>query len=174
MKHHYSKAYLSDKLGSLSYQGARFVGAGVALFLGVLATLWISGPHEPKYVAVFLLYLLLAGGVGGLIVLVRRIFRKPEALRTTTFEIDRHGLWRQTESSRQLMIGSAELVSIEVFRSRVNELLRIELRSQSQALEVQGLEDMDQFSADLRQQFPRVPFNVHRPSDDLQIPEQPT
>lgn len=167
MRHQYSETYLREKLPSLSYQGARFVGAGVACLVGVLATLWASGPHEPKYVAGFLFYLLLVGSAAVLIVLIRRVFQKPEALRTTSFEVDRHGLWRQTSGSKELMVGRAELISIEVFRSRLNEVLRVELQSRSRTLEVRGLENMERFSADLRQQFPRVQFSVHRPVEDL-------
>jgi hypothetical protein len=162
MQHQYSEMYLRELLPSPSYQTYRLIGAGVACCIGVAGTLWKSGPQEPQHIAGFLFYLLLSALVAILVVLIRRVFRKPEALRTTAFEIDRHGLWRQSRSTRKLMLGRAELASIEAVRSRLNEVLRIELQSRSKRLQVQGLENMERFLDDLRVNFPHVTINVHR------------
>ena len=164
MQHQYSDAYLRELLPAPSFQTYRLIGAGVACSIGVVGMLWKSGPQEPKHIAGFLFYLLLSALFAILVVLIRRIFRKPEALRTTAFEVDRHGLWRRSRRTRKLMLGRAELASIEAVRSRLNEVLRVELQSRSKHLQVQGLENMESFLEDLREHFPHVTVNVHRQS----------
>jgi hypothetical protein len=89
----------------------------------------------------------------------------PDAMRTTSYEVDRHGLWRQRRSRRKLLIGRAELTSVEVYRTRVNEVVRIELRSRTRQVPLEGLENMEAFVQDLHRQFPNLPLQDHRPGD---------
>jgi hypothetical protein len=170
MQHRYAEWYVSEKLPPLGYQGGKLIGTGVACFVGALATFWASGPHEARHIAGFMVYLFLAGLFALLVVFIRRVVRRPEALRETTFEVNRHGLWRQTNASRTLLLGKAEPLSIEVFRSRLNVVLRVELRTKSKTLQVQGLEDMERFCQELRSNMPAAAFNVNHPKEELLPP----
>ena len=157
MQHNYADLHLSSKLPPPSFAMARFLGAGTAGLVGSLCALWSLGPYEAKHIFFFAGCLLVAAGVAYVLILVRRLFRPSERLlRTTVLEVNRHGLWRATDKSRDLMLSRSELSSITVSKSAVNEVLRVVLIGRNRRVHVEGLESMHAFLDDLRKEFPRV------------------
>ena len=170
MQHRYADLYLGTKLPLPSAGAGRFVGAGVACFGGVAATLWKMGPHDPGPLLGFIFYLLLATGVALLFILARRVSRRHvELMRTMIVEVNHHGLWRQTNEARDLLMGRAELRSVEVFKSRVNDIVHVELEGEVRRVRVQGLESMYHFAEDLRATFPGAAFREHRLGEAPQV-----
>jgi hypothetical protein len=112
-------------------------------------------------------YFWLAALVGIAAVFVTSLFRpRRDRMRSMMVEVNRQGLWRQTRRTRDLLLGRAEFVSIDVFKSRVNEILCVELNGKHRSVRVQGLDYMDRFVDDLRQQFPNLIIDEHRSDED--------
>src|SRR5262249_30250518 len=105
--------------------------------------------------------------VGIAAVLATSLFRpRADRMRSMMVEVNRPGLWRRTRRTRDLLLGRAEFVSIDVFKSRVNETLCVELNGKHRSVRVQGLEYMDGFVDDLRQQFRTLIIKDRRPGED--------
>jgi hypothetical protein len=156
LRHQYSGQFVAEKLPPPSFQAARFIGAGVACIVGTGIVLWRSGPYSLSEVFGFAFYLALCLALALLVIGVRRFFRPPEDLRSTVAEVDRNGLWRETARSRTLMFGRAELRSISVYKSSLNDIYRVVLHGPARTLRVEGLENMYAFVQDLRSMFPAV------------------
>lgn len=161
MQHRHSEPYLQQQLPHDLLAGVRPGAAAVAVFV-LLAVVLVSLSAGWS-----LLWVLLAAAAALAVFGVRSGWGQPAAMRVTSYEVDRHCLWRQRRSRRKLLLGRAELVSIEVFRSRFNEVTSVELRTRTRQLPLEGLENMDAFVQDLHRQFPRIPVQEHRPGDGL-------
>jgi len=158
MQHRHSEGFLQQQLPRDFFSGVR----PVATALGVLALLALVTVPLAGWASFWVLIAVLgAATVFG----VRTGWGRPAAMRVISYEVDRHGLWRQRRSRRKLLLGRAELASIEVYRTRLNEISRVELRSRTRRVQLEGLENMESFVQDLRQQFPRAPLQEHRPGD---------
>lgn len=66
-------------------------------------------------------------------------------------------------------MGRAELRSVEVFKSCINDIIHVELEGRVRRVRVQGLESMYHFAEDLRATFPGAAFREHRLDEAPQV-----
>jgi hypothetical protein len=159
MRYRFSDAYTRDKTsaGRLTF---RLIGLGL---VGLLASgpqwwmLWAEQPSSRGHWVAFVLGIVTLGFLlSALIIGIRRLFVPPAPLiKAATFEIDRHGLWRETPKSRDLLFGAHEMAVIQVHRtSTLADPVRIELHGPVRRLEVHSLDSMWTFLEELKAAFP--------------------
>lgn len=159
MRYRFSEAYKREKT-SAHPATLRLIGMGlVALIAGGAGwwTLWTEQPSDRAHWVAFVLGVITLGCLlGALMVGIRRLFVPPAPLiKAATFDIDRHGLWRETPNSRDLLFGAHEMAVIKVHRtSPLADPVRIELHGPVRHLEVHSLDAMWTFLEELKATFP--------------------
>jgi hypothetical protein len=131
----------------------RFWGAALVACTVVPYYLWHLGLASA---VMFIPYLIVAAGVGVLVVVVRRLLRPPQPYLEQTFiEITPGGIWRTTPNARVLILAAPQVQQVRVFRSRFRKIVRIEIASESESTPFVGLGDMQAFLNDVRSTFVR-------------------
>ena len=152
MRHELSEAEKSWRSRPFHHTGRVMGGAAVACVV-VPYYLWQLGPGA---ILGFVPYLLAAGGVGLLVVLVRRILRPPRRNLDRTFvEVTTGGIWRVTPKSRSLLIAAPQIQSLRVRRSNFNEIVRIDILAGRAGATITGLKDMQAFLGDVLSTYER-------------------
>lgn len=159
MQYHFSDAYTGEKTG---VGGTTFelIGLGlVSLAAGgpTWWTVWTEQHADRGSWLVFVLGVITLGCfLGAVTVGIRRLFVPPAPLiKAAIFEVDRHGLWRETPKSRDLLFGGRELAVIKVHRtSTLADPIRIELCGPARSIEVHSLDAMWAFLEELKAAFP--------------------
>lgn len=152
MKHGLSEPEMSWRSRPIPHTGRFFGGAMVASVV-VPYYLWELGLSG---VALFIPYLIVAAGVGVVVVFVRRTLRPPRAhLEQTFIEVTPGGIWRTTPNSRILILAAPQVSELRVSRYHFNEIVSIEIGFGDDTARFFGLIDMTAFLNDVLSTFVR-------------------